>query len=384
MEAENLLNYLLEIHPEDPRIFGNLGIALFAQGALDRSAKYFLKAKNLFMREGSTLYARAVEGYLFWIEAMKVWASGDLNTSSKLFISASEKFDHPDFEVQSLVMTLLSQLILFDRGLIDALKSRNLVEFRDSITRIYHEIEYIFQNAQAPKLPPLQILSCKFKYIDILYTALQFENYDIAELEECKKIFHQFKFKKDVQLINSLDNFLQSLNNYNNIKEIPLEREEELLRMIQPFYMLNEMITKELSRIAQYEISIKLWEKISSMDKKISSMDEKMDILIDLVQIQYTELLSYLSEQNKQQLLKFQELVEDTIQDEIDRIMNQEKKERIKTKWDQLKKTASITVNLAGFVASMIQIYLFINDGRMDLVSDQVKSLFTNFLNMIH
>ena len=387
VEAENLLGVLLESHPEDPRIFGNLGIAVFAQGILDRSEECLSKAKYLFTEEGSTLYAIVAEGYLHWIKATKIWASGDLRTSSQLFVSASEKFSQSGFEVQSLIMALLSQLILFDRGLTDALKSRTLVEFRDSITRIYHEMEYIFENARTPKLPPLQILSCKFKYIEMLFIALQFGDYDIVELEKCRKVFHQFGFKKDVQSINSLDNFLQSLNDYKNLVEIPLEKQEELLRMIQPFYVLNEMITKELSRTAQYEMSTppKLWlEKMSSMEEKMSSMEEKMNAIIDLVQVQHKELINQLLELNEQQLIRFQELVEETIQDEIDKIEDHEKKERIKTSWGQWRKTASITVNLVGFVASVIQIYLFINDGRMDLAYNQVKSLLTNLLGIIH
>ncbi|MBU7048055.1 MAG: tetratricopeptide repeat protein, partial [Theionarchaea archaeon] len=256
VEAESLLNVLLETHPEDPRIWGNLGITLFAQGVLDRSEECFLKARDFFIKEGSTSYAVAAEGYLHWIEATREWASGSLDTSSKHFISASEKFDQPDFELQSLIMALLSQLILFDRGLTSALQSRNLVEFRDSITRIYHDMEYIVENARTTRLPPLQILFCKFKYIEVLYNALQFRANNIEELKDCKDLFSQFEFRRDFQLINSLDNFLQDLKDYQNLETIPLEKKEELMRMIQPFYTLNEMITGELSRKALYEMSI--------------------------------------------------------------------------------------------------------------------------------
>lgn len=256
VEAESLLNVLIETHPEDPRIWGNLGITLFAQGVLDRSEECFLKARDFFIKEGSTSFAIAAEGYLRWIDATKAWASGNLDTSSKHFISASEKFDQPNFELQSVVMALLSQLILLDRGLTSALQSRNLVEFRDSITKLYHKMEYIIENARATKPPPLQILFCKFKYIEVLYNALQFRKNNITELKDCKEIFSQFKFRKDFQLINSLDNFLQDLEDYQNLETIPLEKEKELMRMIQPFYTLNEMITGELSRKAQYEMSI--------------------------------------------------------------------------------------------------------------------------------
>lgn len=396
-EAENLLCTLLETRPEDPRVLGNLGVILFAQGILDESIEYFLQAKEQFIREGSMKNAIAVEGHIDWIRATRAWAAGNVDTSSQLFRSASEKLQQEEFEKQSLATNLLSLLIPFDKDIADALQSRSLQELKESIQNLYYGIS-VFRNVRSPKLPHFQILSCKFKYIEVLYHGLQFEDYDIEELEKSKEILRQFDFSGDLQLVNSLDNFLQELNHYGSLEEIPGGKEEELLRMIQPFYKLNELITKELSKKAQGDVALSQRFSEERMDSMEETLLQKMDenkreiirevqylreSIINIINNRYRELIDHLLRLNEQQLQKFQDLVEETIQNEIDKIESNEKKEETKTRWDQWKKLASATTNMIGFIASIIQILVFIKEGQEEMAFVQVENLLRSFLGEI-
>lgn len=252
-EAERCLRKLLRTHPDDPRILGNLGITLFAQGSFDESANFFSKARNQFAKEDNERYFIAADGYLHWVKATKTWSSGDLDTSSKLFNSASERFRRAEFTQQSLVTAVISLLLPFDRALISALQASNLQTLNNSIKRLYSKMNEL-QGIEPPRLPDFRILSCKLKCIEILYHALHFENYRTKELEECRKVFREFGFGKGLQSVNSLDNFLQGLRSFECLEEIPPQKEQELLRMIQPFYILNGKITKMLSKKAQIDM----------------------------------------------------------------------------------------------------------------------------------
>lgn len=396
-KAENLLHDLLDAFPENPRILANLGIALFAQGIFDESIEYFLQAKEQFIKEASMKDVTAVEGHIDWVNATRAWSAGDIDTSSQLFRSASEKLNQEDFEKQSLATNILSLLIPLDNEITASLQSNSLWKLRESVQSLYQEMN-IYLNVDSPRLPHFQILSCKFKYIEVLHHALHFEDYDIEELERSKPILRQFNFSSDLQLVNSLDIFLQELRHYRNLKDIPRIKEEELLRMIQPFHTLNELITRELSRRAQADIILSqrfFEERMYSLEESfLRKMDENKEeiigeihysreLIIELANIKCKDLIDYLSRLNKQQLKKFQELAEEAIQSEICKIEDNKKREDAKTCWDQLKKLASVTLDTAGFIASMIQIYQFIKEGQMELAFKQVEILLSSLLGKI-
>jgi Flp pilus assembly protein TadD len=383
-EAEDLLYTVLRTHPEEPRILANLGIVLFAQGILDESMKYFLRAKVNFAKESSMKNIVAVEGLIDWINATKAWAACDVNTSSQLFKSASEKLHQGGFEAQSLATNLLSLLIPFDRDVAALMESKSLQELKASVQSLYQEMN-VFLNVESPKLPHFQILSCKFKYIEVLHHVLFFKDYDIEELERSKRVLRQFDFSGDLQLLNSMDNFLQELRHYRSLEEIPSVEEEKLLRMIQPFYKLNELITGELSKRTQGAF---LEERMDSMEKTLlQKMDEiveevqySRDLIIVTCNAKYAELIDHFTRLNNQQLQEFQRLVEMTIQSEIDKIGDNKRKGEAVTRWNQLRKLASVTRDIVGFIASVIQIYLFIKDGGADLAFNQVEILLRSSL----
>lgn len=396
-KAENLLHDLLDTNPEDPRILANLGIAIFAQGIFDESIEYFLQAKEQFVREGSMKDATAVEGHIDWANATKAWAAGDVDTSSQLFRSASERLDQEGFEEQSLATYILSLLIPLDQGITVSLQSSSLQKLRESVQSLYQQMN-MFLNVDSPRIPHFQILFCKSKYIEILHHALHFEDYDIEELERSKPILRQFDFSRDLQLVNSLDIFLQELRHYRNLEDIPRTKEEELLRMIQPFHTLNELVTRELSRRAQDDIILSqrfFEERMYSMEERLlQKMDENKketigeiqysrELIIGMINIKYKDLIDHLSRLNEQQLQRFQELAEEALQSEISRIEDNKKRKDAKTRWDQLKKLASVTLDTAGFIASMIQIYQFIKEGQVELAFEQVEILLNSLLGKI-
>ena len=396
-EAENLLHDLLDVYPEDPRILANLGIALFAQGFFDESITYFLQAKEQFIREGNMKNVTAVEGHIDWVNATKAWAAGDVDISSQLFKSASEKLSQEDFEEQSLTTNILSLLIPLDQEIAASLQSKSLQKLRESVQSLYQEMS-IYLNVESPRLPHFQILFCKFKYIEVLHHALHFEDYNIEELERSKPILRQFDFSRDLQLVNSLDIFLQELRHYRNLEAIHRAKEEELLRMILPFHVLNELITRELSKKAQADIilSQRFFEEIvdSMGERLLQKSDENKkeiigeihclrELIIEMVNSRYKDIIDHITKLNEQQSQKFQELLEEAIQSEICKIEDDKRKIDAKTRWDQLKKLASVALDTAGFIASMIQIYQFINEGQAELAFAQVEILLNNLLGKI-
>jgi Tfp pilus assembly protein PilF len=396
-KAEDLLCPLLKICPEEPVLLGNLGIISFAQGDFSKTIKYFKQAQDSFKRQGKIRYSIAAEGYLDWVQGTRSWASDDLDTSSQLFESASDKFYHAGFEEQSLVLFLLSLLLPFDRDLVVALQSKSLIELREYIAELYRKM-YIFENIQSPKLPHFKILVNKFECIKILYCALKFENYDIRKLEEAKRVFLQFNFNKVLQSVDSLHDFVQELHCYESLEEIPYEKEQQLLRIIQSFNVLNGVVTRELSMRAQSDVNSLIFlleEKIDLMEDRIlRKIDESTgeiveevqysrDEIINLLEIRYGGVIDNLAKLNKQQLIRFQEMIEKAIQSKIDSIENTEKRRKTKMRWNQLRRLTSVTVNAVGFIASIIQIYLFMNDGQVGLAFDQVQTLLDNLVDKI-
>lgn len=72
--------------------------------------------------------------------------------------------------------------------------------------------------------------------------------------------------------------------------------------------------------------------------------------------------------------------MEETIQSEINRIEDNRKKEEAKTRWDQLRKLASVTLDMNGFIVSIIQINQFIKENQ---AFEQVEILLNNLLSKI-
>jgi len=380
--AENLLLDLLTTHPTDPRILGNLGVIQFAQGNYEESIQYFLQAKDQFLRIGDIKNSEAVEGYINWVTGTKMWGSGDIETSSQFFRAASEKFHQEDFEEQSLATYLLSLLIPFDRDILNALNSKNLQELKNAVRELYFGING-FWDIDLPRLPHFQILYYKLKYVKILYQGLHFKDHDIKELEKSKLILRQFNFSGDLQLINSLDNFLQELRNYTNLEEIPAEQEEKLLKMIQPFFLLYEQITQGFSDKAKRNSAFygeSIIKRIDTLERTVSKMmdnnreriiseiQNSREIIIKMTNNRYREIIDHFEKLNHQQLLEFQKLIEEEIQNKIEKIEEKDKKEEAIKRWDQLKRGVNITVNVVGYIASAIQIYQFIDGGQINVI----------------
>jgi len=395
--AEIRLLELLTTHPTNPRILGNLGVIQFAQGNYDESVQYFSQAKDQFSNMSDIKNCRAVEGYINWINGTKVWASGDLETSSQFFRAASEKFHQEDFEEQSLATYLLSLVILFDRDILNALSSKNLHELKNDVRKLYYGINAVW-DIDLPRLPHFQILYYKLKYVEILYQGLHFEDYDIEELEKSKKVLRQFNFSGDLQSINSLDNFLQELRHYTNLEEIPVEQEEKLLKMIQPFFLLYEQITTGFSDKAKHNSAFygeSIIKRIDTLERTVSKMmdnnreriiseiQNSREIIIQMINNRYRDVIDHLEKLNHQQLQEFQKLIKEEIQNKIEGIKEKDKEEVAIKRWDQLRRGVNITVDIAEFIASIIQIYQFIDESQINVTFSYVKVLINQIFSKI-
>lgn len=382
-EAKSLFLSLLEIDHEEPELFGNLGVISFSRGEYPESVEYFEKAKELFVKKDKIKGSMAAAGYIDWVKATIEWASSDIDTSLQLMKSASEKFSQSEFMEQSFVLNLLSLLIPFDKRLMAALESRTLTELREHIANLYSEAITVVENVRSPKLPHFQIILCKCEYIKILHHALQFESHDRKRLEEAREIFSRFDFDKDFQLTTSLDNFLREISHYRSLDEIPPEEEQKFLRMIQPFYVLDGMVTREFQRRAIENSPISLLvktmtEKFESLEMKIDDLEMKIDEIITRLQAHYKETIDALSELNEKQLQEFQKSVEETIREELDSIKDTKKKEEAERLWDKLRKLASTGATIAEIIALLIQIYQIVtgqSHGAIDHVMYIVKDL---------
>jgi hypothetical protein len=202
----------------------------------------------------------------------------------------------------------------------------------------------------------------------------------------------------DPQLVSLIDDFLHELHRYESLQNSPREKEEELLRMIQPFYVLSDLVTEALSEREQHDTVTSLGfllERVISIEETfLKSIDENekriitevqnsTQIIVGTINARFVELMGHLSTLGEQQLQKSQESVEEAVQKEIDRIQDNEKKEEARRRWNQLKKMISAIQNMIGLIASMIQIYQFIEENRIDLVYNEVQILLNNLLEKL-
>jgi hypothetical protein len=202
----------------------------------------------------------------------------------------------------------------------------------------------------------------------------------------------------DPQLVSLIDDFLHELHRYESLQNSPREKEEELLRMIQPFYVLSDLVTEALSEREQHDTVTSLGfllERVISIEETflktidenekriITEVQNSTQIIVGTINARFVELMGHLSTLGEQQLQKFQESVEEAVQKEIDRIQDNEKKEEARRRWNQLKKMISAIQNMIGLIASMIQIYQFIEENRIDLVYNEVQILLNNLLEKL-
>jgi hypothetical protein len=202
----------------------------------------------------------------------------------------------------------------------------------------------------------------------------------------------------DPQLVSLIDDFLHELHRYESLQNSPREKEEELLRMIQPFYVLSDLVTEALSEREQHDTVTSLGfllERVISIEETflktidenekriITEVQNSTQIIVGTINARFVELMGHLSTLGEQQLQKSQESVEEAVQKEIDRIQDNEKKEEARRRWNQLKKMISAIQNMIGLIASMIQIYQFIEENRIDLVYNEVQILLNNLLEKL-
>jgi hypothetical protein len=228
--------------------YGNLGISFLNIHKYDEALPKLRIAKELFSKRGTKEAADKAFEY-------ELWAKNALE--------------------------LISKLNPLDEKFLSLLTSQNLTKLKEKTSEISREIKNVIKTFKERELPEevYELLISKEICFTVLSNALNFEEVNLQELEKSKRIFERWGFNIFVIAVNSLENFILSLNNYKSLEEIPEELTESLLRGLNTASVLDGILTDKMSN----EIKGKPYET------KTTDLETKKEPIIKEIFIANTE-----------------------------------------------------------------------------------------------
>jgi tetratricopeptide (TPR) repeat protein/predicted amidohydrolase len=214
-EAVKCYDEYIRINPTDAEAYGNKGIALLNIRKYYEAKKSLRIAKKIFSETGMNNYADTVHKY------------------ELLAINASD---------------LISALKPLDTHFIKCLSSHSFVDLKGKSSEICNNIEVVIKEFEKRELPKdtKELLNSKITCFATLSDAIRFKKVNLKKLREAKDVFIKWDIEAFVIAVNALDTFIRLLSKYKSLNEIPKEKEEFLLRVLSPSYILDGNLTHEI------------------------------------------------------------------------------------------------------------------------------------------
>lgn len=144
---------------------------------------------------------------------------------------------------------LMSILKPLDEEFVNSLNSRSLTKLKESSLRISKSIEGVIKEFEKRDIPKevAELLISKKNCFSARSNALKFEKVDLKAFEGEKRIFEKWNLDTFIIAVNSLENFIRGLSRYKSLEEIPEDVEQLLLQVLHTAYILDGVLTEEIS-----------------------------------------------------------------------------------------------------------------------------------------
>jgi len=217
-DAVKCYDEAIKINPNHAEAYGNKGITLLNTRKYGEAKTELKTARKLFYKKGMKNDADKMYGY------------------ESLTINGSE---------------LMSKLKPLDEEFINSLNSRNLTNLKENSLKISKSIEGVVKEFEKREIPNdvAELLISKKICFTALSNALKFEKVDLKALEGEKRIFEKWNLDRFIIAVNSLENFIRGLkkSRYESLEEIPEDVEQHLLQVLHTSYILDGVLTGEIS-----------------------------------------------------------------------------------------------------------------------------------------
>lgn len=404
-EAEEHYKEALRIDPEYAEANANLGILYFTTNDLDSARYWFEKARSMFEKQRRNFDSKKMEAYADWITARKFWESfsfskedthPNLEKSQEYYLRAATKLKEINLLQPAFFLEFISDAIFISKEYLLSLDSKTLIEMRTTMNKIHENFLPLYKEIKQVFLPDIDLLKAQFICIDTLKKCLNFEDVNIADLHEATDIFSNYNFKEPLQATTALENFTNEFKelreHYETVEEIPKEKEKELLKMVKPFSVYDSVITKKMDKLTSdkyvtpYTELKAIREEVSQVRKELPSIireevspivkESEAKIISEFIagfDKYYHELVQELEALTSAQLSKVKEAISRIIEEEIDKIEDQEKKESL---WNK-KKAYDIARDVISILESVVSIYSVLRTNPEQAVNDAATLIST-------
>jgi tetratricopeptide (TPR) repeat protein len=371
-DAENHYKEALRLNPDYAEASANFGVFWLKRNELGNASRWFQNAKSLFEKQDKNSDVKKMEAFTDWITARKIWESfsfsredthSNLEKSKEHYSKAAIKFREINSPEVASFLEFISEAIFISKEYLQSLNSQTLAVMRDTMNRIHERFLPSYEEIKKISFPDIDLLRAQFICIDTLKKCLNFEDVHTADLHEASHIFGTYNFREPFQATTALENvanefkILKKL--YKTVEEIPQEKQEELLKMMKPFSVYDSIITKrmdEMTReksITPYELREIIREAVSpivraSEERIISQFKTEFEKY-------HHELVRELEALTDAQLLKFKEVISERIEEDIEKVEDQEKKETLRNR-KRAYDTAKDIISILGGIASIYSV----------------------------
>ncbi len=246
-ESEYHYKGALRIDPEYAEAYGNLGILYSEQKRYSDALNFFEKASNIFEKKKMLIDYNKTEGLKFSTRARLLWREESWVDIRKSLEKAITNFKTCGMEDSVNISNSILLLVTIDQSFNESLKSKTLLDLRERIGEIYNAIMQFKKDLEKSEIYEHKIFTAKFTCMEILFKALNFEPYNIRDLDEARKTLRDETFKEAEKSLNLLNNFIIDLSEFQDLglERIPKEKEEKLLKSLDPIRYFDGYITSE-------------------------------------------------------------------------------------------------------------------------------------------
>ena len=247
-EALKCFDKAIEINPNDAEAYGSLGITLLYLSQYKDAIENLEKAKNLFLERKMQKDADEATGHELRARGLENWSKGDYENAIHHFNKAISIFKAHHLEVISNSLELVSKMVPLDKQFMDALNSKNLFELKEKSSKLCEGITELIDEFEKKPITEdaKEILSAKADCFNALGSALEFKKPKLEALDKARSVFEKRGFWISVIAVNSLENFVRTMNEFNNLGDVPEDVAEALLQVLQSSRILDGVLTREI------------------------------------------------------------------------------------------------------------------------------------------
>ncbi len=252
-EAIGCFDRALKIDPRNAWVWSNRGTVLGLFGRYKES----LRSHDEALKIGPDLGGIHGNKALTWLYAHKYdEARAELKVAEKLFSRMGLQVDVNKAHALLLLAENGADAMLrmdhLDQQFLTSLESTSLAQLEKRTREISKEAVSIVDRYIVSKPVPgdvKELLSGKLVCLSLLLDAVRFrKDINLDMLEEARGTFKKWGLNAYVSAANSIDTFVRLSGQYDSIREVPEELEEQLLKILGATRILVERLTRQITK----------------------------------------------------------------------------------------------------------------------------------------